>query len=368
MIKRSFWLKIVEQLVPLIYLIFPIVAIFADNITRPRWEYIIVVIIFTLDYIIILFKFDKLNSTALYGLFIIHYLIIMYFVISGQPMNVLFYFFSAFAIPFWLKKNTKSLYFLTFVIAMVMTIGVVYVTQPDNVFYMSIYLIVILLFAIGNIRAAEDRKIKDELIEKNKYINTLIAEQERNRIGQDLHDTLGHVFASMTLKAELASKLIDHDTNAAKKEIQALETLSRDTLKKVRSIIEDLKIQTFDEEILAISQVLEDAHIEFSFTNKNIVQSMNPARQSMLAMILREAINNVLKHAHATEVTGELKEKDNRIIMTIHDNGQGIDDPKNVTLKSIKERCDYLKGELNIYSNQNEGTTLVIDILRSETI
>ena len=56
-------------------------------------------------------------------------------------------------------------------------------------------------------------------MKKNQYINILIAEQERNRIGQDLHDTLGHVFASLSVKSELAAKLIDKDPQAAKKEI-----------------------------------------------------------------------------------------------------------------------------------------------------
>ena len=47
----------------------------------------------------------------------------------------------------------------------------------------------------------------------------MIAEQERNRIGQDLHDTLGHVFASLSVKSELVAKLIDKDPIATKKEI-----------------------------------------------------------------------------------------------------------------------------------------------------
>ena len=61
--------------------------------------------------------------------------------------------------------------------------------------------------------------MKNEIEEKNKYINTLIAEQERQRIGQDLHDTLGHVFVSLSLKSELAYKLIDKDQEKAKNEI-----------------------------------------------------------------------------------------------------------------------------------------------------
>ena len=62
---------------------------------------------------------------------------------------------------------------------------------------------------------------------KNRYINTLITEQERHRIGQDLHDTLGHVFASLSLKSELAYKIIDSDTENAKAELLAINKLSR---------------------------------------------------------------------------------------------------------------------------------------------
>ena len=66
-----------------------------------------------------------------------------------------------------------------------------------------------------------------EIEEKNRYINTLITEQERHRIGQDLHDTLGHVFTSLSLKSELAYKIIDSDTENAKAELLAINKLSR---------------------------------------------------------------------------------------------------------------------------------------------
>ena len=93
-------------------------------------------------------------------------------------------------------------------------------------------------------------------MKKNKYINILIAEQERNRIGQDLHDTLGHVFASLSVKSELGTKLIDKDPIAAKKEILNINEISKDTL-EVRHIIENLKVQTFEEEIQSIEQFLK---------------------------------------------------------------------------------------------------------------
>ena len=83
-------------------------------------------------------------------------------------------------------------------------------------------------FIFKNNQVRKDRRVRKEL-EKNKYINVLIAEQERNRIGQDLHDTLGHVFASLTLKSELATKLLDTDKEAARNEMRAINELSRDT-------------------------------------------------------------------------------------------------------------------------------------------
>ena len=96
----------------------------------------------------------------------------------------------------------------------------------------------------------------------------LIAEQERNRIGQDLHDTLGHVFASLTLKSELAAKLIDTDKESAKKEMMAINQLSRETLNKVRSIVDDLKVQSFEEEVSSVETILRDANLKFIFKIK----------------------------------------------------------------------------------------------------
>ncbi|WP_303750586.1 histidine kinase dimerization/phosphoacceptor domain-containing protein, partial [Staphylococcus aureus] len=76
-----------------------------------------------------------------------------------------------------------------------------------------------------NLKKVKDREYKKEIEEKNRYINTLITEQERHRIGQDLHDTLGHVFASLSLKSELAYKIIDSDTENAKAELLAINKL-----------------------------------------------------------------------------------------------------------------------------------------------
>ncbi|MDQ7158270.1 sensor histidine kinase [Staphylococcus warneri] len=195
-------------------------------------------------------------------------------------------------------------------------------------------------------------------------MNILIAEQERSRIGQDLHDTLGHVFASLTLKSELAMKLIDQQPAKARDEIESINELSKDTLKKVRNIIENLQTPSFHEEVKAVSTILKDAQIDFAFSNTQIVASLNPAKQALVSMILKEAINNIIKHANATTVKINVSDYQKYIMLTIQDNGIGMNNKDKEKLSSIRNRVNYLNGELNI-ENHN-GTKLTICVPRGE--
>ena len=143
--------------------------------------------------------------------------------------------------------------------------------------------------------------------------------------------------------------------------MQAINQLSTEALNKVRLIIDDLKIQSFEDEISSLEHLLQNANLHFKFNNKSAAKSLNPAKQSILSMIFREAINNVIKHAHATEVIGELKVHEHQIILKIKDNGVGIENEDASNLKSIKERVDYLNGKLIVQSNN--GTLILLKYL-----
>ena len=123
-------------------------------------------------------------------------------------------------------------------------------------------------------------------------------------------------------------------------------------------------MQSFEEEVSSVASILHDANLNFIFKNKSAARSLNPAKQSILSMILREAINNVIKHANATEVVGEIIEKHHEMTLIVSDNGVGINDDEASALKSIKERTAYLNGEVKVQSN--EGTTITVQIPRSE--
>lgn len=360
--SRSWGVRLGE-LSSLIYLIFTFLAIFADK-RDSLLNHLIVCTIFTISYVTMILFYKHLSNSILYVLLVIHYLGIFYFVYNVNPMNSLFFFFSAFALPFMFNVKILSKEFITFLISMITCLILTYIFNSTYVVLLSAFYLVILIVAVGNFKNRDERIMKAKLEEKNKYINVLIAQQERNRISQDLHDTLGHVFASLTLKSELATKLIDNQPEAAKNEMLAINVLSREALNKVRFIIDDLKIQSFEDEALSVESILHDAHLNFIFNNKGTAKSLNPAEQSILSMIFREAINNIIKHAHATEVIEELEELDHQLILKIKDNGAGIDNEDASNLKSIKERVDYLNGKVTVHSNN--GTLIIIDIPRGD--
>lgn len=359
--NRDFRLRMGE-FSSLIYLIFPILGLFYSNHNFNMTIYILVLSIFIISYVVLVIFHTKCPKKYLFICLIIHYICIFYFVYAYEPLISMFFFYSAFALPFIFKVGIKSKEFIIFIATMLVCVLITYFQHNDEVITLVIYYIVILMIGLGNFQVRKDRIIRKELEEKNKYINILIAEQERNRIGQDLHDTLGHVFASLTLKSELATKLIDTDNEAAKKEMLAINMLSRETLNKVRSIIDDLKLQSFEDEISSVQSILHDANLNFNFKNKSAARSLNPAKQSILSMILKEAINNVIKHAQATEVVGELIDDQQNLTLVIHDNGIGMKWKTAEDLTSIKERAEYLHGEVTIQSN--DGTTVIVTVPR----
>ncbi len=351
------------RFVALVYILFPIWGLFSDK-KSDQSLYIVVLIIFSCSYIIMIFYAHVLKRNTTFILLVIHYIGICYFVYAGLPFNCLFLFYSSFALPFIFRVKIKSKEFYAFISTMLICAIIIIILYPDSFVEIVIFYFVILAIMLNNYRMLKEHQFKKDLEEKNQRINVLIADQERNRIGQDLHDSLGHVFASLTMKSELATKLIDKDPEAAKNEMIAVNELSRDALNKVRVIIDDLKVQSFEEEVTSVERVLHDANLNFEFHNKSAAQSLNPAKQSILSMILKEAINNVIKHAQATKVTGELTESQETLTMIICDNGVGIDTNKVPQLKSISNRVKLLNGSLTVKSDN--GTKIEIEIPRGE--
>lgn len=352
----------------LLYLLFPILNLWNPYNLGRHDVLVVVTCLFVIVYTVLVVGYPLLSHGTMYTLLLCQYGGIIYFVYAMSPMTALFLFYSAFAIPYVFKVTLWSKEYFTFFATIVLCIIVTAIYYPAiyNIITLIVFFTVIHLIMFANFKKVEQQQYESELETKNKQLNFLIAEHERNRIGQDLHDTLGHVFAALSLKSELALKLIDTEPVRAKAEIQSLNDISKETLNQIRAIINDLKIPSFAEEVASVETLLKDANLEFHFEGVQFAHALNPAKQGLLAMVLREAMNNIIKHADATTVHAALSETTDGLQLDIQDNGRGIDEKSPIHLQSIQARVDVLKGQLHVQNHH--GLHIQILIPRSVTL
>lgn len=145
----------------------------------------------------------------------------------------------------------------------------------------------------------------------------LAVEEERNRFARDLHDILGHSLTVITVKAELAGRLLDVDPARARAEIADLERLSRDALADVRSAVSGYREVTLPGELSRARQALEAAQIRAELPNTT--DAVPTDARELFAWAVREGVTNVIRHSGARTC---------RISLTadgveIRDDGQG---------------------------------------------
>ena len=132
-------------------------------------------------------------------------------------------------------------------------------------------------FGLVRIRIVED--LKEAQAKQNAQINLLLAENERSRIGQDLHDSLGHTFAMLSVKTDLALQLFQMEAYPqVEKELKEIHQISKDSMNEVRTIVENLKSRTLASELETVKKMLEIAGIEVQVDNQLDKASLTHAK------------------------------------------------------------------------------------------
>lgn len=156
-----------------------------------------------------------------------------------------------------------------------------------------------------------------ELVASERRNQVLAVSEERNRFARDLHDILGHSLTVITVKAELAKRLMDVDPERAKAEIDDVEWLSRDALADVRRAVEGYRELTLPGEITRARSALAAAEIQADLPNS--VEEVPSNKRELFAWTIREGVTNVIRHSHATRCTVVL----NPDCVEIRDDGVG---------------------------------------------
>lgn len=165
---------------------------------------------------------------------------------------------------------------------------------------------------------------------------------ERERVARDVHDVLGHSLTALSVKAELAARLIDIDPARAKQELESIQSTARQALAEVRATVGGLRAGNLEAELAAAPRVLADAGI--TTTVDGSVADTDPRHRALLAWVLREAVTNVVRHSRARSVVIELGPSG----IAVTDDGTGCDGAEGNGLRGMRERVTGVGGTLDV--------------------
>ncbi|MBI5352725.1 MAG: PAS domain S-box protein [Chloroflexi bacterium] len=208
--------------------------------------------------------------------------------------------------------------------------------------------------------------INAELYSKAKDLAVL---EERQNLARNLHDAVNQSLFSASLIAEVLPRLWDKDQQEARRSLEDLRRLTRGAMAEMRAMLAELRPSTIiDSSLSDLLRLLGNA---FSGrTNVPITVNVSgefflPAEaQVTFYRVCQEALNNIAKHAKATQVEIELKQEEEVIEMHIQDNGLGFDPTKTLSghygLGMMRERAEAADASLTITSQPGRGTELTI--------
>jgi two-component system sensor histidine kinase DesK len=189
-------------------------------------------------------------------------------------------------------------------------------------------------------------------------VRRLAALAERERIGRDLHDLLGHTLSLITLKSELANKLFDRDAAAARREIADVERVARDALAQVRRAVTGIRAAGFAAELASAKLLLESNGVRFDYALGDYALPVDV--ETALAMTVREAVTNIQRHAQASSARVDLQSSDGRLKMRVADDGRGGAIVPGNGLTGMRERLAAIGADLQIDSERGRGTTVIV--------
>lgn len=197
------------------------------------------------------------------------------------------------------------------------------------------------------------------LLKAQEEVRLLAQEAERERIARDLHDLLGRTLTLIALKSDLAARLITSDPPAAEREIREVGEAARAGLAEVRATVSGISEAGLAREIEASRAALATAGVACDITGDDL--AIPAANGAVLAMALREAVTNVIRHAAATRCQIALAEDAEGVHLTVSDNGQGGRFAEGSGLRGMRARLSAAGGRLRVQAGAS-GTEVIAAI------
>jgi two-component system sensor histidine kinase DesK len=190
------------------------------------------------------------------------------------------------------------------------------------------------------------------LLQARSEVERLAAEQERLRIGRDLHDLLGHALTTVTVKAQLAERLVAVDPDQAAAEMAAVAELARTSLADVRATVAGYREVSLVTELATAREVLRAAGMDAELPAS--VEAVTGERRELFGWIVREGVTNAVRHSRARRVTVRVVDDGIEVV----DDGVGSTAGAGNGLRGLDERVTSAGGVLTAGANENGGWRL----------
>ncbi|MDX2046001.1 MAG: PAS domain S-box protein [Chitinophagaceae bacterium] len=232
---------------------------------------------------------------------------------------------------------------------------------------------------------SERKKAEEEIIKTTEQLRQLtthlqnIREEERKRIGREIHDELGQQLTAIKMDVAWIDKKISISVPEAaepaliKNKLQNVMTLLDGSNESVRKILQDLRHGILEDDGLLDAmewqgnQFTEISGIPVQFITSETKLALPEHIANSLFRLYQEALTNVTRHAQATKVTTSLSVKKGNIILSVEDDGKGFDtktleQSKSFGILGMKERVLSLHGQFELVSEKGKGTQIEITI------
>ena len=333
----------------LVYLIFFFEHPIADHVGSKEWIATIVgVLVFLAFYFGLFWLKRPWNLLCIGGILCLGIVFAPY---NGGAAD--FFIYAAAFVPFAAETEWPAVKFLLMILAIATLETLALHLSWTFLFWAGFFS----MFIGGtNIFFAQRNRANEKLRLANDEIEHLAKVAERERIARDLHDVLGHTLSVIILKSELAGKLIDIDPARAKSEIADVENTSRAALAEVRSTIRGYRAHSLEAEIRQAKATLETAGVSLRSEEEEV--PLTPVQESVVALVVREAVTNVVRHAKARNCHLRLAPENGNCLLEIQDDGSGGHQIEGNGLRGMRERIEALGGSL--VRETRAGTRLMI--------
>jgi two-component system NarL family sensor kinase len=250
-----------------------------------------------------------------------------------------------------------------------------------NIIIIAIVILMILVAITGFLfyrkKQIEQQAKLDAEIASQKEIRTKAIleaeEKERRRIAQDLHDGVGQLLSAAKLNLSNLDSKITTQTEEQKLAMQNALSLVDDSVKEVRAVSHNMMPNTLIKLGLAsavrefITKLGNAPTLKVDLEIVGLDTRLDNQVETVLYRVIQEIVNNIIKHAKASQISMQLIRHETELNIMIEDNGVGfdtnqLDDFEGIGLKGIQTRIEFLNGSVHFDSSIGRGTTVIIDI------